>query len=276
MIARLSSSSPFLFLGFLLLASPALAGCSSESSQTAEQNIDPSAPGTPVHLSFAKYDASTRALEFRYGTSGGCAAHAPKTTVLLAPTSPSEIEAKVLIADVSEPDPCEAFLTLGGSVDLGALVDAEAARTQQVVAGRLVGLTLPPFRMAVGAPTGRSPRAPLPTDVVNDVDLSLVTFDATSGKLEYGYRLSGGCASHAPLTRVELTEPRPGSFAPVLAKVSIVDVASAPDSCEALIHRSGDEDLRSLIADAALSARRDDLSGKTIDVELPRISTWWH
>lgn len=79
------------------------------------------------------------------------------------------------------------------------------------------------------------------------VALRDLALDPATGTLAFHYTVGGGCAEHTPKTTVALTEANGG----LLATVTVSDVSSAPDGCEALLTLGGEADLKALVATEA-------------------------
>ena len=96
------------------------------------------------------------------------------------------------------------------------------------------------------------------------MELADLALDAATGTLSFHYGIGGGCASHTAKTSVELVEASEG----LVAKVNVVDVASAPDFCEAFLHIAGTANLRALISTEA-TRRGLDVANRSVAIDLP-------
>lgn len=254
----------------VLLASLTLAlltGCAASASGTGAPSSSESEANASegVELRDLALDSRTGTLSFHYGIGGGCASHTAKTSVQLTQANEGLV-AKVKVVDVSsEPDFCEAFLTIAGTADLKELIAAEAKVQGIDVTNQRVALDLPFARTSVQpreVPAKES--APVKTPVS---DVTHVSLDG-AGQLAFSYVTGGGCAEHQGVASVELAPDASGS---VTVKVSVVDESSAPDFCEALIGVEGQADLHALITEAAKASGLA-VEGRSLMIELPRAS----
>jgi hypothetical protein len=220
----------------------------------------------PVMLSSLSVDGNAGKLAFGYSIGGGCAEHVPEAAVTLTESSEHVYTANVTVSDVSSgPDHCEAMLYREGTADLSSLIASAAERTKADVSGRTMSVHVPALLLVVGSSAGAAAATPRGAPL----DMSTMSFDRGSGRLDFEYRVSGGCAEHHPVTTIELSKHDEYMF---VAKVAIFDVPSQDDFCEALLQIKGSAVLPTLVADAAKAAG-EDLEGRSIAVELPAVST---
>jgi len=247
----------------------AASGCSAaERTSASEADVTGDVTGergVVVPLSSLSVDGTSGQLAFSYSTGGGCAEHKPEAALTLAEGEFSWA-ATVTVSDVaSAPDYCEALLHLDGTADLHRLITSAAEREGTDLTGQAVSVRLPALSLVVGTSAGAPAAAPRGAPLE---DMSSMSFDPGTGRLSFGYRIGGGCATHTPATSVELEKRDEYTY---VAKLRVFDVPAAEDSCEALLSINGSADLPTLVADAAKAANVD-LQGRTVTLELPAVS----
>ncbi|MCX6118620.1 MAG: hypothetical protein NT027_13850 [Proteobacteria bacterium] len=216
-----------------------------------------SANAFAAKIESGRYNAATKAIELDVAYGGGCGEHQFTLDVgACAESMPVQCRAKLIH---KTDDTCEAYIMKTISISLkSAKLDSEyyadAFLTITGDQNSSVSLQLMEESKAKAVETS--------IEV-----LSTLSFDGQT--LDVAYSIGGGCAEHNADIRVKVAKIASGAVAAV---VSVVDIASDQDPCEALLFVTKKVNLREMILIAAKSAGISDAQDRAIKVTLPEVS----